>query len=189
MTFIEFIGFLIAIIAFFFLMAKQAREQKRRREHPEEYEEELEEQEAAIKKLLQSFDIEIEEEPAKKSPPPPPVPEGAGPPEVEIPRERLSDEGAEKDKRHLEAELRRMWKKPKISTKLPELGEGREEVFRKPHKEYRGALVEKREEAYEIRKQEKSRAQKVLGGVSSLKNAVILREILGPPKAFDEHHP
>ncbi|MFQ5728901.1 MAG: hypothetical protein ACE5GN_00885 [Waddliaceae bacterium] len=211
MTFVEFIGFIIAIVAFFFLMAKQAREQRRRRENPEQYEEELEEQEVAIKKLLQSFNIEVEEEPATK-PPPPPAPEGVGPPEVKIPCERLSDEGAEKDKQHIEEPLRQMWKKPKTSTKLSKLGEGREEVFRKPHEEYRGGLVEERreevfrkphegkrvkleelkpdhEEAYKIHKQKKSRAKKILGELDSLRNAIILREVLGPPKAFDKHIP
>jgi hypothetical protein len=187
MTFIEFIGFIIAIVAFFILMAKQAREQRKRRENPEKYEKELEEQEETIKKLFQSLDIETEEEPAKE---PPPVPERAGPPEVEIPRERLSDERAEKDKRHIEAELRRMLKKPKISPKLPKFIEGGGMIFKKPHEEYRGSLSEQSsKDAYKIQKQETSRIQKVLGETGSLKNAIIFREVLGPPKAFDKHTP
>ena len=89
MTFIEFIGFIITMIALFFLMMKRAWEERYRREHPEEFEEEEAERKQALREFLQELDIDIEdlreEEPEPEPPPPPPttpVAEEAPPPPI-----------------------------------------------------------------------------------------------------------
>ena len=60
MTFLDFIGFLVAVVAFLFLMWKQVKEQRRRQENPEEYEAEIQKQEAELRKLFGVVDVEVE---------------------------------------------------------------------------------------------------------------------------------
>ena len=134
MTFIEFIGFIIVMLALFFLMLRRARDEKYRRDHPEEFEQELKGQQLAMREFLESLNIEVEEE---KPPPPPPV---------------------EEEELAIEEPLR---------SKVIE-----EKVFENPHKD-----------VYAIKRRAASRARDILKG-GALKDAVILHEIIGPPKAL-----
>lgn len=64
MNLIEFIGFIISMVALFVLMYKQGKETKRRKEHPEEFSEEQLEEEAALQELLQTLNIQQKPEQA-----------------------------------------------------------------------------------------------------------------------------
>ena len=83
MNLIEFIGFIISMVALFVLMHKQSKEAKRRKEHPEEFAEEQVEEEAALQELLHTLNIQQQ--------PTPPVINSkkvtrARPREVQVPR-------------------------------------------------------------------------------------------------------
>lgn len=84
MNFIEFIGFVVSMLAFIWLMGKRAKEErKRRREHPEEFEEEIQAQKQEIKEMFKALNVDVyedeefeeeEEEEEAYTPPPPPPP-------------------------------------------------------------------------------------------------------------------
>ena len=73
MEFIEFLGFIITMIAMVFLLARRAREEKRRRANPEAYEQEESEKEEELRDFLRSLDPNLELYPPKPPPPPPKV--------------------------------------------------------------------------------------------------------------------
>lgn len=158
MTFIEFIGFIITLIAFFLLVMKQARDERKRRQNPEAYEYEEQQQQEAIKDLLRSLNIEVpEERPAPKPPPPPP--------QVEI-----------------EEALPMPIKESKIpqSMRLAAFDYG--DAFRDPFAKRKAF---EHGDAYVKRKQQQSRVKQLLRETDTLKDAVILKEVLGKPKGFE----
>lgn len=61
MSFIEFLGFIIAMISMIFLFVRKVREDRRRRLHPEEFAHEHEEEDRAVKELLDSLNVRLEE--------------------------------------------------------------------------------------------------------------------------------
>lgn len=183
------------MIIFFFLVLKQAKDQQQRA--PEvsegEYEEEGEEQEAAVRELLESLNIKVEGklpkvERKQEKAIPPPLPEGMELPEVKMPEEKFAYEGVEKDKRLIEKGLRQTWKRPKTPALLSKFGYGEKEVFRTPHKGSRVTSEELQphhEEAFQILKRQQSRVRQTIRELDSFKDAVIIREILGPPKGLE----
>lgn len=86
MDLIQFIGFVISMLALIFLTIKRSREEKRRKTHPEEFKGEREREEQAYRDLLRSLELpippeldhEIKHPQAKSSPRPPPAPSSAG---------------------------------------------------------------------------------------------------------------
>lgn len=62
MNLIEFIGFIITMVAMTFLILRRVWEDRRRRAHPEEYSNKKEQQEATLKQFLKSLDIDMDEE-------------------------------------------------------------------------------------------------------------------------------
>ena len=159
MTFIEFIGFIITMVAFFLLVVKQARDEKKRRQNPEAYEEEMEYQQEAVKDLLRSLNIEVQED---KPPVPPPPPT----PVVEMLKEPSMPKVVES-------------KIPK-SMRIAKFDYGN--AFRDPHSQ-RGIF--EHEEAYIKRKEQQSRVKSLLRKPDSFKDAIILKEVLGEPKGLE----
>lgn len=162
MTFIELIGFIITMFAFFLLVAKQARDERKRRENPEAYQEDEEQQQEAIKDLLRSLNIEVPEE--KPAPPSPPTP----PPQMEV---RIEEE--------VPAPPVQESKIPK-SMRLAKFDYGN--VFRDPHSKRK---VFDHGDAYLKRMQQQSRVKNLLRETDSIKDAVILKEVLGTPKGLE----
>ncbi len=86
MDVIQFIGFVITMLALIFLTIKRTREERRRKTHPEEFKGEKEKEEQEYRDLLRSLDLPIPPEldiETKKSPPnslprPPPASSSAG---------------------------------------------------------------------------------------------------------------
>lgn len=166
MSVIEFIGFVITMIVFFILILKQGRNQRRRREHPEEFEEEFEQQET-MQELMESLNVRLEKKAPPKQPPPPPT---------------FLEEEKEEDRRLIEAERLRAEEMANIQLSGKELV-GKKDVFTDV---YAGkeSLQPHHEEGYVKWKKQRSRVQKKLKEPDSLKEAIILREILGPPKGM-----
>lgn len=174
MTLIEFIGFIITMIAFFIIVAKQARDDRRRRKHPEEFEQELEVQQAQINEMLESLGVKVEKE---------------------MEEEELEDEfatdssilqeeypSADENRQYVEVQRERAVggiKRPPLYNKGK-----KESLFVDFHTKMEIAPSFVHERAYEQKKLQQSQLQKTLGNVESLKQAVILREILGPPKGL-----
>ncbi len=73
MNFVEFIGFVIVILAMFFILIRRAMEERRRRKYPELFEKEEQEREKALKEFLRGLNVDVEEVEELK-PEPPPLP-------------------------------------------------------------------------------------------------------------------
>lgn len=71
MSFVEFIGFIISLVAMIFLVTKRFMEERKRRLNPEEYARKEEEQEANLRRFLKSINVDSEDE-EEFSPPPHP---------------------------------------------------------------------------------------------------------------------
>lgn len=83
MTFIEFIGFIVTILALFFLLIRKSWEERKRRENPEIYEEEEKDREKALREFLRSLNVEVEETETELEEPPPPEPIAPPSPQVQ----------------------------------------------------------------------------------------------------------
>lgn len=74
MSIAEFFGLIISLLAIFFLLYKRIREERYKREHPDEYKKKQRKQEENLKLFLKSLDIDVpDEEEAKPHRRPPPV--------------------------------------------------------------------------------------------------------------------
>jgi len=160
------------MVIFFLLIGKQARDEKRRREHPEEFEHELEQQQAQIKEILRSLDLDVEKEGVEESrvvPTPPPAPEPDYP---------------SADDNMLYIEEKRLLSYDRINVPGSPFNKKKSRVFIDVHAKKSAERASVHDDAYEQLKQQQSRLLKALGDVDSLKHAVILKEVLGPPKAL-----
>jgi len=160
MTLIEFIGFVITMIAFFLLIWKQARDERRAKDQPrEEYRAQSPDEQEQIAEILKSLDLYVEDQ-NKPSPPP------------KVKYSNVDNEIEAVERKQIEA-------KAKAADKNQRL---RDLSIKKQKAVHQGAY--QREEAI------LPRASKALKGIHSLQDAVILAEILGPPQALkrsDEH--
>ena len=175
MTLIEFIGFIITMVVFFLLIAKQTRNDRRRRNEPEEVDLDLEQQQSQIKEILHALDLEAPEETLRHrkrpaTPPPPP---------------------AENSQLSVEDDLIRIEERRRVSrvkgAEALSLIHPKGRVFKDVHK--KGLLGA---ESIEVSSEEMAERQQAsvrltIAGKESLKRAVILREILGPPKGARIH--
>lgn len=181
MTLIEFIGFIITMIAFFLLIIKQAWDQKRRREHPEQYQEEFEDQQAEIKEILESLNLQVPKEVLERRE----MPSSAAlPPSPPKAKQKHSEEitTLEEDERIIaeRREKARVGAAKALSLIHPKT-EG--SLFRDVHK--RSAAEESiREGAYKEQKLQQELVLNTLADLDSLKRSVILKELLGPPKGL-----
>ncbi len=150
MTFIEFIGFIITMLAFFFLMLKQARDERKRRQNPELDEEEKRREQAAVRDLLKSLNIEVSEDVSEDILPPSSF-------ETEIPLAPNEEQGF--------AKFEPLQKK----------------AFKDPYASFKSFDYQK---AYLKKKKRQPHIKKLLKETHSLKDAVVLKEILGKPKGL-----
>ncbi|MGA8165565.1 MAG: hypothetical protein WB791_11215 [Waddliaceae bacterium] len=162
MSVIEFIGFIITMIVFFLLILKQGRDQRRRREHPEEFQEEEREQQEGMQELMESLNIRLGKQAPPKRPPPPP---------------RLIE--GEEDRLLIEAQRLQA---EEIGI-LPSL-EQEKAVFKDIYAKSLVQAPQPHHDAYRQLEKQRSRIQKKLNEPDSLKQAIIVREILGPPKGM-----
>lgn len=149
MNLIEFIGFLISLLAVIVLMTKRRQIERYKKEHPEEFEKEELQKEEALKAFLKTLNIEMEEE--KKATPAPPAVNH--PKRTEKPKKTKSQ--------------------PTPAMQLP-LQKG----------SWKNNLKPQTIEYQVIKLGRNPRVRNILKNAPSLKEMVLYREILGPPKSF-----
>ena len=179
MNLIELIGFVIAMFALFFLYIKRMREEKWRKEHPEEYEKEQQRQAEAMRAFMREVGVEVDEEDTIEEedeyyeevvePPPLPVtPKSSrktptAPKPTEIKEPLFPKHKTQVQPRHIEAELRARTKR--FEEQLTSSS-------------WKGKIE------HEMKRKRPSRGKQSLKG-KSLKQVIIGKEIIGPPKAYD----
>lgn len=86
MNFIEFIGFIITLVAMVAIVFKKTMEERARKNNPEIYQEEEDQRRQNLKQMLKSLNLDLEEEEDEEEeverglPPPPPMAKMAPPP-------------------------------------------------------------------------------------------------------------
>lgn len=190
MTFVEFIGFIVALAILMFSAVRRVLEERRRTADPEKYKREVrkqrEQSEKAYRDLLKSLNIEVPEE---MKPPPPPVPKkesqkGAAhkvptPAKAacEAPHRRLSEDfelhtNIEDRKRINPIETR------EFDTRIGDrFGENYGRSLVNP--ELRGSGPARSKTRGRV-----PRIQNVLAGLPSNRSLIYAKEIIGPPKAL-----
>jgi len=190
MTAVEFIAFTIAFLALTISFIKRQYDEYQRRQYPERYQAEEEQKEEVLREFLRSLEIDGEGEelmpqrpPKKRKPPPPPVskkiakrPTKSRTSKRTVGKEftfhsKLDDQYEKKtalEQRYLETDVGQRFQE----------GYGEQIVSR-------GFRADQEAGAYKIREKEQpSQAACLLDEQKSLKDMVIFREVLGPPKAL-----
>lgn len=163
----QFIGFLISTGALIFIFLQRILESKNREKHPEKYIAKEKKRQDAMRELLKELNIEItdedEDEEEVQASPPPPFHHKTSLQRDEIPR----------------------WK-TKPSKPLSPSSSG----YAQPLSSLDSRYLDQQNDAYMIRKKSTiSRgALLITPRQKSLRNAVILRELLDKPKAFQYEH-
>ncbi len=173
----DFIPFIIAFVALIASSIIRRRERKDREAHPEKYQEQEQEQQLLLKELLQSLELEAEEPivppPAPKIKPPPPKP-------VVVRAEPTSRQVA--DYYEYESEIEGRQKGSKIIDQHLDLAVDAQlgkSTFSDRYKDSPHDAV------WDVQKTEagSTRVGDLIGGLKSKKEAILLAEILGKPKA------
>lgn len=157
----EFIGFIITMIAFFLLIVKQGRDAKRKREHPEEYEREIAEEEKRLHGLLKSLDLEDESE------------------------EYYEKEIVQRTMQSQSHPVERQLEKPRSSALKESLPAYQLKNFQT--REFLDIHAKEKPGDFRVTPEQieqRSRILKDLKDAKMVRDAVLLREILGPPKGL-----
>lgn len=155
MTFPEIIGLIISILALLFLFLRQVWDARERREHPQEYQKKQKEREKRLKQLMKTLDIEVEEDEEES---------------VSLPRKEKPRESAQASQKP----SLQLPKAPYIRPIQP-VTQQRLDVQRKHVP---------RSIVYVGRKEPESRAARLIKQQRTLKDAVLLSEIIGLPKGM-----
>ena len=183
MNLIEFIGFVIAIIALFAIMIRRSLDEKRRREHPELYEHEEEDRERELKEFLRTLEIDVEE------PPPPPPPAPPPPEEKPVKKRPARPKRLVRDAYELERRIEKYEKTKGIESRTLESEVGETEFRELGQEIVTGDLfLQTGLGAYEIVEEQKSvRVAQLFENLEDPSQMIIHREVLGKPKAFQRH--
>lgn len=186
MNLIEFIGFVISLIAMGFIIIKRFMEQRHRLQHPEQFEESDEEKQKALKEYFHSLGVEIDDNehfsppqkiPSKKHPQPPLLKPAPSP---QIPKK--NEQKNFQFKSNIESyrpESKIEKRKFKTSVERENFGSFEDRLL---SPEFRGG-----EDPYKIvQKVTQPRIEKLVKELPSLKQMIIIREIIGPPKGMQD---
>jgi len=189
MSLIEFIGFIISLVAMIFLMSRKVWEERQRRKNPEEFEDQ-DQQGEILQDFLKSLEMDMKEAQPPGPPPPPPPPL----PEPVFLRQTAYSQSMEKPKpeRIVADEFQFRSKldkyKPMTAIERRKFKTSIDDRFKDPYgnkivsPDLRGVHST---QAYDIlQKGDKSPASEVIRQLPSLQNMVILYEVFGPPKSF-----
>lgn len=178
MNFIEMIGFIVSLLALFVITAKKAYDERQRRANPELYEREEREQNEKLKAFLHSIDMDMEEPVAPL--PPPSRSQQRQPRPPQRPQERREGALSPQEKRMLDAKIEKQRLKSATIDhyKMP-VGPA----------DATGIHHRREKDAYSLKRVQKgNRALKVLSGLQSRRDMVILHEIISPPKALEHEY-
>lgn len=194
MNFLDWIGFVIGIVAMTILFGKKKKEDRQRRRSPEQAARQQERKDQARKEFMKAIGIEIEDleelEESEPSPPPPPPAELRKPiassrspvkkrsTQQLLPEFKVGSRGSSIDKEadRFDAQLQAFISK---------------ETKRFDEKTLTSALGLTREQApdYEVtRTVELTRGSRLVKELSSKQNFLIYKEIFGPPMAMRRSH-
>lgn len=174
MSFIEFVGFIISMVALTLLSARKRRDEARRRQNPELYDKE---QEQSLESLLRSMDIQTEEEEEREEAIKPPAPPLVIRKEEKSPKERrtMSPHYA------LDYQLNRFKQVRAIDQRrLTSAIEGRK-IGRQVISH---DMVVETDIYTDPRQVKISRGKALLKRLPSAKEMIMVREILSPPKSL-----
>lgn len=166
MNLIELLGFVIVLAAMAIIMFKRAYEDYKKRKNPEEYEEEERKKEEALKQFLKSLDIEVETEEEAEAviasePPPPPGRSVADEFAFERPLEERHQASAIED-RLFSVALDKRYEIPRKRVATPSM--------RMPSSRDAYLIEGRSTHVWRLLKK------------GHLKDAILLREIIGPPR-------
>jgi hypothetical protein len=183
MDLIEFIGFLITIIAMFLLTIKRVRE--KRKELPDHEPMHDDQQKQTLKELLKKLDIDVEDEDEEALPPPPPPPRPkVQPAHPQVKQGRFLSEGQYQFRDKLQdyrpvSAIEKRKLKPTIED---------------PYQTFtRGSVVSPdmrvHEDGYhEIQKEKPSGAARLVSRLHSKKDMIIYQEIMNRPLSMRDNH-
>lgn len=190
MQFEEIIGFIISMLAIAFVIGKNIYEEIRKRKHPEEYVKEKERRDSAMRDFMKSIDDHPkkkhyvdEDEDMEPEPYKPPI-------RKPVPKKTIDNRRpvprTVKDNFHYNDRFDVFQPKTQV--------EGRD--FKNAIEDRYGdrdtgasvvssdMTMEDPVHAYEIKKKQPSRAEKLLSGLHSRKDMVVIHEIISTPKGF-----
>ncbi len=194
MDIVQFIGFLISVLAIMVIMGRKSRNERQRRQHPEQYMEKERKQKELLKQVMHDLGMDVEKEeeeeeeveelhPAIKKRvayAPPPGPDFSKMQTKAKPHIPFEDKYAFKDRfddYHTETAI----EKRRFKTAIEERNKFSGEKIVSP--EYRHGP-----DAYTIRKRDEvARGTRVIGSLHSRKEMVILHEIIDKPKALKRY--
>ena len=176
----DYIGFFIALFALFLSSYIKRREKKDREEHPEKYAEEDVEQGTALRDLLASLDLPLEEPVAKPKPPPPPRHQEPAP-KPRVVRADRSTKRQVDDRFEFQSDLEDRHQESSITDR--HLSLQIDEGTGVSHFDDAYANVPEAE-VWDISESGgASRIHKLISGLETKRNAILLREVFGPPRA------
>jgi len=184
-NFIEFIGFIITIVAMFVILIRRSMEERRRRQNPELYEQEEEDREKALRDFLRTMNLEVEEFPGEEEKPLPPPPPKTKP----LPPKPSRTRRLVRDAYELESPLDEYERTQGVESRRLETEVGQTEFGEIGQDIVTGDLfMQPSLGAYEIREGgEGSRVTKMLGQLSSPIDMIVYHEIIGKPRALQKH--
>lgn len=156
MTFPEIIGFIISILALLFLFLRPVWDARERRKHPQEYQKKQQEREKRLKQFMKTLDSEVEEDEEEEP--------------VALPRKGKQQESIQANQRPSP----QLPKAPYIRPVQP---------VTQQHLDAQRKLIPKIM-VYGARKELESRAARLIQQQRTLKDAVLLSEIIGLPKGM-----
>lgn len=191
MSIVEFIGFIVSLVAILLIMLRRNWEDRQRKNHPERYNDEAD-QEDALKNFLRALEGDMEEgkEISKKysESPLPPLPI-LHKEEEEIPLERTHRTVA--DDFQFQAKLDRFQRQSAIDSRHIKLDitSNRFEKFQGNQVVSQDMKGFSRETTYDIiDKVTTNRAREILTKPKTLQDMIVIQEILGPPKGLQKNN-
>jgi hypothetical protein len=187
---VEFIGFIISMVAMSIILIKKARDERHRRKNPEQYEKEQEAQGANLKDFLKSLDIDVEDE--EQFSPPKPVglqhivkekkqgmTLGSSSKQSSRQLQNNYQDSSHYDNQRFKTSIDNRKFKTSLDDRYKDYGE------RVTSKMINKDII-KKEEYQVIRRTKTSPAKQILKRLKSTQDMVILHEIIGLPKSLKQ---
>ena len=191
MNFVEFIGFIVSLLAMFFLFGKKVRDERLRKQNPEKYAAEEKRKEMALKKMMHSLQLsqeeEVDEEPdeeelEEESRAPIRRPQSFQRPVAAPPAPVV----ARQERPRFQSALEQDRYQSSIAKRAPLTSISREDQrFEKSLSKYSFSGGMDSAPAYEVKRfSSESRGEKLIKQLPSRRDMLVYKEIFGPPMAM-----
>lgn len=189
MTLVEFIGFAVGLIGMIFLVLKQLWQDNRQRRNPEYHDEDDSSEKRAMRDILKSLDMEADDEETEAPPPLRQKAPGQLSHHAALQPKRLPPplpKSKHAGKTHFPGTLEEYHQKSAIETRALKTSIQDSYKNRFDDDILRREFLSDEKSAYEIFDRKRpSRASLIIRELPTLKNMVIIKEVLGPPKSMD----